>query len=167
MKFDAPDKLWAATYIVKELPHRDNRFLIMLQSLQIRTWSGLYLGLRPASWAVPAIGPLGQVDICGITTSPWTCHQPSYFDSRSGYGTISIHRSDTSIITKPHASSYLDLLHAIAHLQSSNHLSDATLGWWYVRYTLMSPQDMSAAARPSHLLCTFLWKVVQFSWSFG
>jgi hypothetical protein len=30
------------------------------------TRSGLYLGLCPASWAITAIGPLAQVDICGI-----------------------------------------------------------------------------------------------------
>jgi hypothetical protein len=45
-------------------------FLILLQSLQIRTLSGLYLELRPASWAIVVIGPLAQVDICRIVTIP-------------------------------------------------------------------------------------------------
>jgi hypothetical protein len=40
-------------------------FSILLPSLQLRIRSGLYLGLRLASWAIVAIEPLVQIDICG------------------------------------------------------------------------------------------------------
>jgi hypothetical protein len=43
--------------------------MILLQSLQTRNRLGFYLGLRPVSWAVIAIGLLAHVDICGIVTS--------------------------------------------------------------------------------------------------
>jgi hypothetical protein len=65
-----PDELWVATYITGEPPHRYNMFLILLQSLQIRSRLGLYLELHSASWAVAAIGPLALVDIYGIFTCP-------------------------------------------------------------------------------------------------
>jgi hypothetical protein len=38
-------------------------------------------------------------------------------------------------------------------------LSDAPVGWWCVRYTLMSPQHVSTDARLSRLLCTFSIKL--------
>jgi hypothetical protein len=77
---------------------------------------GLYLGLRLALWAVAAIGPLIQIDICNIVTNRWTYHQPDNFGSRSSYRTIGIHSSDASVITKHHAWGYLDLLQTVTNL---------------------------------------------------
>jgi hypothetical protein len=51
-------------------PHRYGMFLIQLQSLQIHIRSRFYLELRLASWTVTTIGPLTQVDIYNIITSP-------------------------------------------------------------------------------------------------
>jgi hypothetical protein len=88
----------------------------MLQSPQICIRSGRYLGLCLALWAVVAIGPLTQVDIYGIVTSPWICHQSDNFGSWSGYLVISILWSDASVKNRPHASGYLDLLQDVTNL---------------------------------------------------
>jgi hypothetical protein len=66
--------------------------------------------LRPASWAVAVIGPPVRMNICGIITSPWTCHQPGHLGSRSGCQAIGTAWSDTSVDLKPHASGSLLLL---------------------------------------------------------
>jgi hypothetical protein len=73
------------------MPHRYDRFLTLIQLTQTHTWSGLWLGSHLDSCAIEATRPLAQTDICGIVTSPWTCHQFGNFGSRSGYRVIGIH----------------------------------------------------------------------------
>jgi hypothetical protein len=69
-KFDAPDILRATTLKSRKSPHKNDRFLTLIQLRQTRTRSGLLLESRPVSWAITANGPLARADIYGIITSP-------------------------------------------------------------------------------------------------
>jgi hypothetical protein len=50
------------------------------------------------------------MNIYGIVTSPWTCHQPNHLGSWSGCQAIGTAWSDASVDLKPHASGNLLLL---------------------------------------------------------
>jgi hypothetical protein len=64
------------------------------------------LGLHPASWAVAAIGPLVQGNICDIVTSTWTCHQLGHLGSWSDCQAI-----DTTYQTPLWTSSIMHRVH--------------------------------------------------------
>jgi hypothetical protein len=50
------------------------------------------------------------MNICGIFSSPWICHQPGHVGSRSGCQTIGTAWSDASVDLKPYALGSLLLL---------------------------------------------------------
>jgi hypothetical protein len=118
---------------------------------------GLYLELHPASWSITVIGPLVRVNICGIVTSPWTCHQSSHLGSRSDCQAIV-----TTDRTPPWTSSLMHRVHFFFFTSTPSFdppmllQIDVIPGWWCVRYTLMSRPHVLITVRPSHLWVLFL-----------
>jgi hypothetical protein len=119
------------------------------------------LELHPASWGVAVIGPPVWMNICGIVTSPWTCHQPGHISSRSYYQAIGITNR-----TPPWTHSLMHRVHFFFTPTSDfDHpmllQPDVITGWWCVRYTLTNHPQVSITAWLSHLWVLFLksWTV--------
>jgi hypothetical protein len=97
------------------------------------------LELRPASWAIAVIGPLVQVNICCVVTSPWTCYQPGHLGSRSDCQAIGVtdqtHSWTSSLMHRVYCFFFTPTpgFNPLMLLQP-----DVIPGWWCVRYTLMS-----------------------------
>jgi hypothetical protein len=118
------------------------------------------LVLYPTSWAIATTGPLVRVNTCVIITSPWTCHQFGHLGFRSDYQAIS-----TPDQTPPWTASLMHRVHFFFFTSTPAFdppmflQPDAIPGWWCVRYTLMSPTQVSITVWPTHLCVLFSKKL--------
>jgi hypothetical protein len=100
--------------------------------------------------------PPVRMNICGIVTSPWTYRQPGHIGSRSYCQAIG-----TTDRTPLWSFSLMHRVHFFFFMPTSDSNPqmilqlDVLLGWWCVRYTLMSRLQASITTWLSHLWVLF------------